>query len=84
MNKVPKLDKSQGSSRWLNKRPFYDWDVKDHLKIEKFFVSENFDSKSKIGNKYWGGLGSIPIILCTDNYYINKNKYFFWSPLNQM
>ena len=26
-------------------------------------------------NKYWGGLGFIPIILCTDNYYINNNKY---------
>ncbi len=25
--------------------------------------------------KYWGGLGFVPIILCTDNYYINNNKY---------
>ena len=25
--------------------------------------------------KYWGGLGFIPIILCTDNHYINDNKY---------
>ena len=26
-------------------------------------------------NKYWGGLGFIPIILCTDNYFINEYKH---------
>ena len=26
-------------------------------------------------NKYWGGLGFIPIILCTDNYFINEYNY---------
>ena len=25
-------------------------------------------------NKYWAGLGFIPIILCTDNYYLNNSK----------
>ena len=25
-------------------------------------------------NKYWTGLGFIPIILCTDNYYLNNSK----------
>ena len=26
-------------------------------------------------NKYWGGLGFIPLILCTDNYFIDENQY---------
>ena len=26
-------------------------------------------------NKYWSGLGFIPIILCIDNYFINKHKH---------
>ena len=25
-------------------------------------------------DKYWTGLGFIPIILCTDNYYLNNSK----------
>ena len=26
-------------------------------------------------NKYWWGLGFIPLILCTDNYFIDENQY---------
>tara|TARA_B100001250_G_scaffold121895_1_gene103416 strand:- start:1513 stop:2031 length:519 start_codon:yes stop_codon:yes gene_type:complete len=32
-------------------------------------------NKRYLRNKYWGGLGFIPVIFCTDNYYINENKY---------
>ena len=33
------------------------------------------DGKQISRNKYWGGLGFIPIILCTDNYVIDEIKH---------
>ena len=33
------------------------------------------EGKKYSRNKYWGGLGFIPLILCTDNYFIDENQY---------
>ena len=49
------------------------WNVLFTLGIGKGILLDKVEKYPR--KKYWGGLGFIPLILCVDNYYINKNKY---------
>ena len=44
-----------------------------NLGAGKGFILDNGKKISR--NKYWGGLGFIPIIVCTDNYVIDEIKH---------
>ena len=49
------------------------WNTLFTFGIGRGFILE--EGQNYLRKKYWGGLGFIPVILCTDNYYINDRKY---------
>ena len=49
------------------------WNPLINLGVGKGFILDNGKKISR--NKYWGGLGFIPIIVCTDNYAIDEIKH---------
>lgn len=62
---------SKGNSFMYFDMNFNFWNVLFTLGTGKGILLDKDKTYSR--NKYWAGLGFIPIVLCTDNYYLNNN-----------
>ena len=64
---------SKGNSSMYFDMNFNFWNVLLTLGAGRGILLDKGNKYSR--NKYWGGLGFIPLILCTDNYFIDENQY---------
>jgi len=64
---------SKGNSSMYFDMNFNFWNVLLTLGTGKGFLLDKDKKYSR--NKYWVGLGFIPFVLCTDNYFIDENQY---------
>ena len=64
---------SKGNSFMYFDMNFNFWNVLLTLGAGRGILLDKGNKYSR--NKYWGGLGFIPLILCTDNYFIDENQY---------